>query len=246
MLVNNTTFIKESIMTIKFTPKVLVISFAFFSIFTSTTQAQTRPQVGSGNSNSSIPTVTPPSSSNVTPAPTTSAPASGNTTFSCISQSGGSIATVGQRPGGQPVPLITWTPEGSSNFGEKYTPQDRCNIVTQKLNTVISANGGRLKNVKLTNGKVRRQSVICALSSSESGCKEDGSNVLFTLKPENAAKAGAILSQLIEISQGKSSAGVIRETDSQVYVDLGAWEEQALRAKTTTPATSRTTTDTGL
>ncbi|MUG92095.1 hypothetical protein F7734_06340 [Scytonema sp. UIC 10036] len=139
-----------------------------------------------------------------------------NTSFSCIPQSGESMATVGQRPGGQPVPLIAWTPEGSNYFGEKYSPQNRCNVVTQKINAVVSANGGRLKNVKLTNGIVNRQTVICALSPSESGCKQDGSNVLFTLKPENAAKAGAILNQLIQMSQGNSSAGVIRETDGQV------------------------------
>ncbi|WP_407890542.1 hypothetical protein [Scytonema sp. NUACC26] len=43
-----------------------------------------------------------------------------------------------------------------------------------------------------------------------------------------------------------SSAGVIRETDGQVYVDLGAWEEQALGAQTSTPASSGTTTGASL
>ncbi|MEI2579886.1 COP23 domain-containing protein [Scytonema sp. PRP1] len=240
-------------MKLKFFTQFLLMSFVLSNSFVLKTEAQTLPRVGSGSGTNLTPKVIQGGGSSSTPtvAPTTPAPAPatsapGNTSFSCIPQSGGSVATVGQRPGGQPVPLITWTAEGSSYFGEKYTTQNRCNIVTQKINTVVSANGGRLKNVKLTNGTVNSQTVICALNASESGCKQDGSNVLFTLKPENATKAGAILNQLIQMSQGNSSAGVIRETDGQVYVDLGAWEEQALGAKTSTPASSGTTTDTSL
>jgi hypothetical protein len=31
------------------------------------------------------------------------------TKFSCVAENNGNVATIGQRPGGQPIPLIIWT-----------------------------------------------------------------------------------------------------------------------------------------
>lgn len=168
-------------------------------------EAQARPTVGFENNSSTQPTVT------------------GSTTFSCIPQ-GNNYATVGQKAGREPVPLIVWTPKGSSHFGEKYPPQTRCQIVTQKLNAAINANGGTMKNLLLTNGIVSNQTVICTLRRQETACNPN--NTLFTLKPENANRSGEVISQLMQIGRYGSSAGFIQETSGQVYVDLGDWENK--------------------
>jgi len=180
-----------------------------------------RPTVGSGNQ---------PNSSN-NPGGSVQPPSGGNTSFHCLPQGAGNFATVGQRPGGQPIPLIVWTPQGSSYFGGPYTPQNRCQIVSQKLNAAVMANGGRLQNLLLTNGPVNGQTVICALSVGQNTC--NGNNMLFTLKPENANRAGQILGQLLQVSHGYVQGGsnVIYETgldNSQTFVDLGAWEEATM------------------
>lgn len=194
-----------------------VLALASTVGFSTTTQAL--PQVGGGNNSGS----TGGSSSGSQP------PNTGGTTFSCLPQ-GGNYATVGQRAGGQGIPLIVWTAQGSGYFGDQYNPQNRCNIVSQKLNTAVSANGGRLQNLLLTHGMVNGETVICAIGTTgANSC--NANNMLFTLKPENANRAGQILGQLLQISAGNTSAGVIYETDlNQTYVDLGEWEQNAMGA----------------
>ena len=140
------------------------------------------------------------------------------TQFTCVSQGDGNVATVGQRPGGEPIPVIIWTSASSKHFGEKFTPQSRCQIVTPKLNAAVAESGGSLKDVVLMNGRVNKNTVICVVSANDTGC--NGRNTLFTLKPENAKKADQILAQIIQISRKGSSAGVIRETQGRVKVRL--------------------------
>ncbi|MDD1475007.1 COP23 domain-containing protein, partial [Dolichospermum sp. ST_sed4] len=115
-------------------------------------------------------------------------------------------------------PLIIWTAASSKYFGEKFTPQGRCQIVTQRLTDAIVESGGSLKDVVLMNGKVGNKTVICVVSINDTGC--DGSNTLFTLNPKNAEKADDVLAQIVQISREGSSAGVIRETRGRVQVRL--------------------------
>lgn len=141
------------------------------------------------------------------------------TKFTCVSQGNGNWATVGQRPGGSPITVITWTDAGSKYFGDNYTPQNRCRMVTPKFNRAVKQNGGRLKNVALIKGRVNKETVICIASTiSRTGCNAE--NFLFTLKPENAQKANEILAQLTGISKQGSSAGVVRETTSRLRLEL--------------------------
>lgn len=208
-------------MKIKSTTRILVAVLALFSICTITSKVQAKPPVGnSSNSDDSVPVVS----------------TNAGTTFSCVPQSDGSIATVGQRPGGQPIPLIIWTQDGSSYFGGKYTPQNRCNIVAPKLNAAIAASGGSLKKVLLANGQVKNETVVCVISATQSGC--NSGNVLFTLKPQNAQRAGEILSQIMQIGREGASAGVIRETSGRVQVNLGDWEELTMGVASSEPVNS--------
>ena len=140
------------------------------------------------------------------------------TQFICVPQGDGNVATVGQRPGGEPIPIIVWTAASAKYFGEKFTPQGRCKIVTERLTDAIVESGGSLKDVVLMNGKVGNKTVICVVSINDTGC--DGSNTLFTLNPKNAEKADDVLAQIVQISREGSSAGVIRETRGRVQVRL--------------------------
>ena len=140
------------------------------------------------------------------------------TQFTCVPDGNGNVATVGQRPGGEPIPVIIWTSDSSKYFGKKVTPQSRCQIVTERFNQAVAESGGSLKDVVLMNGQVASKTVICVVSINDTGC--DGSNTLFTFNPKNAKKADQILAQILQISREGSSAGVIRETKGRVQVRL--------------------------
>ena len=128
------------------------------------------------------------------------------------------MATVGQRPGGDPIPVIMWTSDSSKYFGQKISPQSRCQIVTERFNQAVTNSGGSLKDVVLMTGRVNKSSVICVISANDTGCNKD--NTLFTLKPENAKKADQVLAQIMQISREGSSAGVVRETEGRVQIKL--------------------------
>lgn len=140
------------------------------------------------------------------------------TQFTCVPDGNGNVATVGQRPGGDPIPVIIWTSDSSKYFGQKISPQSRCQIVTERFNQAVTNSGGSLQDVVLTSGKVGDKTVICVLSIKETGC--DGGNTLFTLNPKNAKRPNQVLDQIAQISRQGSSAGVIRETRGRVQVKL--------------------------
>jgi len=142
------------------------------------------------------------------------------TKFTCVSDENGNVATVGQRPGGEPIPVIIWTSDSSKYFGQKVSPQSRCQIVTERFNQAVTNSGGSLKDVVLTSGTVGTKTVICVLSINDTGC--DGGNTLFTLNPKNAKRPDQVLAQIAQISRQGSSAGVIRETGGRVRVKLTA------------------------
>ncbi|MEY2911256.1 MAG: hypothetical protein RLZZ184_565 [Cyanobacteriota bacterium] len=140
------------------------------------------------------------------------------TQFTCVPDENGNVATVGQRPGGEPIPVIIWTSDSSKYFGQKISPQSRCQIVTERFNQAVTNSGGSLQNVVLTSGKLGDKTVICVLSKDDTGC--DGGNTLFTLNPKNAKRPNQVLAQIAQISRQGSSAGVIRETRGRVQVKL--------------------------
>ena len=142
------------------------------------------------------------------------------TKFTCVSDENGNVATVGQRPGGEPIPVIIWTADSSKYFGQKVSPQSRCQIVTERFNQAVINSGGSLKDVVLTSGTVGNKTVICVLSINDTGC--DGGNTLFTLNPKNAKRPDKVLAQIAQISREGSSAGVIRETGGRFRVKLSA------------------------
>lgn len=98
--------------------------------------------------------------------------------------------TIAQTPEG-PLDVFKWQ---STYFRPPYTPMQRCQEVTQRMNQFQA--DGMLEN--LTSGKVNNLPVICA----GSGCESDGSNVLLTLRRDQNPNQ-----VLQEITSNRAGAG---------------------------------------
>jgi hypothetical protein len=118
------------------------------------------------------------------------------TAFQCIPD-GNNWQTIAQR-GNYQGTLLTWkTPE----FGDKFTPQERCQIVSKKLTTTVLENGGRLGNLTLTYGPVNDLTVICVVPENEGKCNDK--NMLFTLSQKNAQNPSKVLADITDFTQGE-------------------------------------------
>lgn len=154
----------------------------------------------------------PPTS---TPIPTVTAVDSANYSdkinFKCVQIKGG-YATFAQRdnPAVLPRTIINWTRQ----IGSEYTPERRCQIVTDNLNRVVNNNGGRIDNLSFVLGKVRGSSVICLANSSSLGCND--SNMLFTLSARNAQNPREVINSLASNigSRTSSSGSPVQESAS--------------------------------
>ncbi len=112
-------------------------------------------------------------------------------------------------------PLIVWKTEEFSGAG--YTPERRCTEVTSRLNTLLQENEQSLKGLYMTAGLVNGEAVLCAVSSTRSGCNTR--NVLFTLNHANRRNPSQMLRNLA--SAGVVGSGnAIQESGGQPYVDL--------------------------
>jgi Circadian oscillating protein COP23 len=138
------------------------------------------------------------------------------TTFHCTSMPGGSYATVAKRGTRQTPPMIIWT----SSLGEygQYTPQRRCEIVSDKFTQAVARSGGKLKNMYLTYGYNNRQRVICYVNSRNGACNSD--NQLFTLRPSDYGKERQILERLVNF--GIHGTGTpVQQSGELYYANVG-------------------------
>ncbi|MBM5799405.1 MAG: DUF3747 domain-containing protein, partial [Cyanobacteria bacterium K_DeepCast_35m_m2_023] len=93
-------------------------------------------------------------------------------TISCAPVAG--VPTTAGRGFGRTIPLMTWYPSSFDRAG--WTPQKRCQTVSQKLDGIRQK--GELNY--LTTGTVARQSVICAVEKPSSSCSK--TNMIMTLE----------------------------------------------------------------
>jgi hypothetical protein len=121
-----------------------------------------------------------------------------STIFPCI-QKGNNWETIAQK--GNKVShsaLLTWN---TTEFGDKFTPEERCQIVSDKLTQAVINNGGRLGNLTLTYGPVNDLTVICVVPEKEVICNEK--NMLFTLNQKNAQNPSQVLADITDFTQGE-------------------------------------------
>ncbi len=150
------------------------------------------------------------------------------------------LKTVVQKGDRQAV-MVSWNYDG---FGREFTPEKRCQMVSQRLQQAANSNGGTFKDLQLASGTVNSQSVICALQSNSSKC--DRQNILFTLKPENARNPAAVIQKIFSFARdGSSSLDESASSQPRVDLNLGTWEQKAFPRTTPNSAPQRRNTDTG-
>jgi hypothetical protein len=143
------------------------------------------------------------------PLPSYAAP---KTTFECRSKVVGDLkkpVTVARRGDRVTEPMITWE---DNSFGDKYTPEKRCQIVSQRLTKAVAASG-KLSNLDMTNGLVNSTPVICYITKKGEKCNSE--NILFSLKKTEIGKEKEIVAGLLNFSKLGSGGGIVRGTPGQ-------------------------------
>ena len=155
-----------------------------------------------------------------------------STVFHCV-RKGDGFATIAQRGDRRTPPVITW----SYTLGRQYNPQQRCNIVSQKLTQTVARNGGKLKNLQLVVGPVKNQLVVCVVNMPQFIC--NSSNMLFTLRPENARRADQVIARLNNFSAQGSGAPVAESAglDSLPLENLNRFLDSEHKTNSVSPKT---------
>jgi Circadian oscillating protein COP23 len=150
------------------------------------------------------------------------------------------LQTIVQKGDRQAV-MLSWNYDG---FGREYTPEKRCQIVSERLQQAAERNGGTFKDLQLASGIVNSQTVICALSFHG---KCNRKNMLFTLKPENARNPESVIQKMLVFAQDGSAYINESATNSrpQITNNLGMWEQKAFGQSQNSSTPKRRTTDTG-
>lgn len=138
------------------------------------------------------------------------------TSFNCMPSEGG-WATFAQRGTAiSTVPMIAWN---TTEFGNDYTPDERCRIVSQRFTIAVADNGGKLSHLDLTTGMLNNYAVVCFVLNRSSTCND--SNLLFTLKQENAQNPRLVLAKLTNFGRGKAGSDVtVYEKEPPQFISL--------------------------
>jgi hypothetical protein len=107
--------------------------------------------------------------------------------------------------------LFIWT----TTLGD-WDPLSRCQAVTDRLNNQAKKNGGTLRGLIFNVGTVNKQTVVCITSASQPRC--NSSNLIFTMKPENAYNAGEVIDQLRNRIEGLASGRPVIESEANTGV----------------------------
>jgi Circadian oscillating protein COP23 len=110
------------------------------------------------------------------------------------------VATVSGNP--ESIALIIWK---SEFFGTKYTPQQRCSIVSSAIQKSFAE--GRTY-IGAGVDKKSGQGIICAVASADQPC--DGTNMLLTLKSYQNAED--TLDRLGQVMSGKTGQPVYQRS----------------------------------
>ena len=145
------------------------------------------------------------------------------------------------RKGDRQAVMVSWNYDG---FGREFTPEKRCQMVSERLQQAANTNGGTFKDLQLASGTVNSQSVICAVQGNGNKCNRQ--NLLFTLKPENARNPEAVIKKIFNFAQdGSSSINESASQQSTVDMSLGNWEQKAFPQSTRSSTVNRRNPNTG-
>ncbi|WP_310481337.1 COP23 domain-containing protein [Chamaesiphon sp. VAR_48_metabat_403] len=170
------------------------------------------------------------------PAPSYAAP---KTTFECRTKVNGDVkepVTVARRGDRVTEPMITWK---DKSFGSTYTPEKRCQIVSQRLTKAV-ATSGKLSNLDMTYGSIKSVPVICYITKKGEKC--NSGNILFSLKPSEKGQEQTIVAGLLNFSKLGAGGGIMRGAPGQTVatkpVTYGDAIENALKEPVNPNATN--------
>jgi Circadian oscillating protein COP23 len=101
----------------------------------------------------------------------------------------------------KPITMILWK---SDYFGDNFTPQQRCAIVSPKFQAANKA--GNLEFLKI--GNDGKQPIVCGVRTENQRCTKAG--MLFTLKPFGNPQA-----ELNALMEGDASSGIYQSAESE-------------------------------
>lgn len=128
-----------------------------------------------------------------------------STTFLCEKQENQWV-TIVQRGNYVSKPLFIWSTE---EFGDKFTPETRCQEVTSRFNQFVADNGGLLQNLALKAGTLNEKTVICVTEKQGEECNDD--NLLVTLKQTNQGNSSQIIKNIQEFAKSPENSNPIVE-----------------------------------
>jgi Circadian oscillating protein COP23 len=121
-------------------------------------------------------------------------PTASNTSFKCSMRDDVPATVIVSEGKELDTPLIRWKPR---IFGEQFSSQKRCEIVSAKFNRAVSV-AGSFDELELTHGKVNGLPVICATRPGQN-CSVK--NLFFILKPENTNRSLGLLMAIGDFSR---------------------------------------------
>jgi hypothetical protein len=128
------------------------------------------------------------------------------TTFHCINQRDSSFVTVARRGNRQTSPIFIWK---NTSWGSSYTPEKRCNIVSQRLTHAVAKNGGKLSGLWMTYGELNNYPIICYITSKRERCNAE--NMLLTLRLSEFGREREVLKEITNFSVRGTGNGTTRE-----------------------------------
>ncbi len=136
------------------------------------------------------------------------------TTLKCI-QDNGKWVTIATRGNVKSSALLIWE---TAEFGDNYTPEKRCHIVSEKLTTFVTDSGGRLQNLLLKTGNVNNYAVMCAVAKYNQICNEK--NTVLTFNKDNRLSQDKVLKTVDQFAKGQDTTPVYESGNSSPIIPV--------------------------
>jgi len=150
---------------------------------------------------------------------TASDPSTNPTILECT-QDQGQWVTIAKRGNVISNPLLIWQ---TQQFGDNYTPAQRCKEVSERLTTFVIASGGRLQNLLLKTGEVNNLTVICAVTKYDQSCTNE--NLVLTLNKDNSKSKDQVLATFENFAKGQNTPPIYENGNSSPMISINVAQE---------------------
>lgn len=110
----------------------------------------------------------------------------------------------------QLLTIIHWDPNNNL-FGEKWTPQQRCEEVSKRFQTIYNRDSLKYITVDEAKWVNKKINVVCSVKETDARCEED--DLLFTLETKD--DPNEVLKDLIAFRQAPSTNNALKRSEKQ-------------------------------